>query len=146
MAFIGKGALLKPSDLKRETVTIGPLGGEVVMRELTVAERLAAKKRLTAADLEDGEQSTRAVLGLVVFCLCNEDGTAMFPESEWKEAVDGLLQQSNPAVEELMSECLRIQGMGRDAVKVAVGNSEASPSGSSSSGSPETSDTLPADS
>jgi len=142
MAFIDKAALLRPPTLKRETVQVGPLGGEVVMRELTVGERLAARKRLDGADMEDPEESTRAVLALVVSCLCNEDGTPMFPDEEWSEAVEGLMQQSNPAVEQLMAECLRIQGMGADSVKDAVKNSEASPSDSLSSGSPETSATL----
>lgn len=142
MAFIDKRALLKPKALKRHEVAVGD-GDHVLMRELTVAERLYARKRFQSIDQTDEEQSTRGVLALVVSSLCNEDEgqTVMFPETEWDEAVDALVQLSNAEVENLMSECLRIQGMTPTAQQEAVKNSEASPSDSSSSGSPKTSDT-----
>ena len=108
-----------------------------------MAERLYARKMFEAVDQNDEEAATVAVLALVVSSLCNDDEeqTVMFPEVEWDEAVQALLQLSNAEVENLMAECLRIQGMGENAQKDAVKNSEASPSDSSSSGSPETSDT-----
>lgn len=143
MAFVDKRALLKPKALKREKVTVGDGDDFVLMRELTVAERLYARKRFVGVDQNDEEEATVAVLALVVSSLCNDDEeqTVMFQEFEWDEAVQALLQLSNAEVENLMAECLRIQGMGEGAQKDAVKNSEASPSDSSSSGSPKTSDT-----
>lgn len=143
MAFVDKRALLKPKALKREKVTVGDGDDFVLMRELTVAERLYARKTFVGVDQNDEEEATVAVLALVVSSLCNDDEeqTIMFPEAEWDEAVQALLQLSNAEVENLMAECLRIQGMGENAQKEAVKNSEASPSDSSCSGSPKTSDT-----
>ncbi len=143
MAFVDKRALLKPKALKREKVTVGDDDDFVLMREITVAERLYARKRFEGVDENDEEEATVAVLALIVSSLCNDDEeqTIMFPEAEWDEAVQALLQLSNAEVENLMAECLRIQGMGENAQNEAVKNSEASPSDSSSSGSPKTSDT-----
>ena len=143
MAFLGKEALLKPSDLKRETVQVGPLGGEVILRELSVVERFRVLKRFDITDEEDPAQAMRAVLAMVVVSLCNDDGSPMFSDDEVEEGVNGLEQHSSAAVEELMTACQRLQGLDKDATERAVGNSDASPSDSSSSGSPEISDSPP---
>ena len=140
MGFIDKRALLAPPVLARKTVTIDGIEGELKMRELTVAERMNVLKRFKDVDSEDPEAATRSVLTMVVSCLCNDDDTIMFPESEWEEAVTALMNQSSKAVEGLMTKCQEIQGQGADAVKDAVKNSEATPSDTSSSGSPEISD------
>ena len=139
MAILDKAALLTPSDLKCETVKVGPLGGEVVMQELSVAERLRVLREFRALDATDEEEATRGLIALVVASLRNEDGSVMFPPSEREDAVDGLMGRSSPAIEQLVAECQRIQGMGADTIKEAVGNSEATRSEGSPSGSPETS-------
>ena len=141
MGFIDKRALLAPPVLARKTVTIDGIEGELKMRELTVAERMNVLKRFKDVDSEDPEAATRSVLTMVVSCLCNDDDTIMFPESEWEEAVTALMNQSSKAVEGMMTKCQEIQGTGTDAAKDAVKNSEASPSDTSSSGSPKTSGT-----
>lgn len=141
MAILDRAALLTPSDLKCETVKIGPLGGEVVMQELSVVERLRVLKEFRALDTEDEVAATRGLIALVVASLRNEDHSVMFPPEEREEAVDGLMARSSAAVEQLVTECQRIQGMGQGALKEAVKNSEATRSDSSPSGSPETSAT-----
>ena len=141
MAILSKEALLTPSDLKCETVKIGPLGGEVVMQELSVAERLRVLKEFRALDTEDEVAATRGLIALVVASLRNDDLSVMFPPEEREEAVTGLMARSSAAVEQLVTECQRIQGMGAGALKEAVGNSEATRSDSSPSGSPEISAT-----
>lgn len=141
MAFLSKAALLTPSDLKRETVSLGDRG-DVRMREMAVNERLSAAKRFGAVDSDDPTQAMLSVLGLVVVSLCNDDDSPMFPtDEEREEAAEALLGLSNADVETLIRECLRINGMDKEATKRAVGNSDASLSDTSSSGSPETSDT-----
>ena len=141
MAILDKAALLTPSDLKCEAVKIWPLGGEVVMQELSVAERLRVLRDFRALDANDEEAATRGLIALVVASLRNEDGSVMFPPEERADAVEGLMGRSSPAIEQLVAECQRIQGMGADAIKEAVGNSEATRRELSPSGSPETSDT-----
>uniref|UniRef100_A0A6M3JIK7 Tail assembly chaperone n=1 Tax=viral metagenome TaxID=1070528 RepID=A0A6M3JIK7_9ZZZZ len=141
MAILDKAALLTPSDLKCETVTVG--SGEVVMQEFSWAERIRAREELQAMGAGDDEQSARALLRvLVVPSLRNEDRSVMFPPEERDEAVVGLMAALPPAsIMQLIDGGLHVQGMGKDILKEAVGNSEATRSDSSPSGSPETSAT-----
>lgn len=133
---LDKAALLGKDALKRHTVQIGPLGGEVVLRELSVSERLAAAKRFGALDDGDAEAQIRAVLGLVACSLCNDDDSQMFEtDAEQEEMVAAFMGKSSAAVEELMNECMRINGLGdygKEQTKETLGNSEGSPSASSS--------------
>ena len=139
MAILDKTALLTPTDLKCETVEVG--SGEVLMQEFSWAERIRARDELRAMDTDDDERAARALLRvLVVPSLRNEDRSVMFPPEEWDEAVVGLMDALPPAnVGQLIDGGLRVQGMGKDALKEAVGNSDATRSGPSPSGSPETS-------
>lgn len=137
MTFINKAALLSPPALARHTVAIPAIEGEVVFRELTVSERLARKKLFKPADADDERATTVALLCLVASSLCNEDGSEMFPESEWQEAAEAIMARSSAASEQLVTEWQKVQGLVSDEDKVK--NSDASQSDSSSSGSRKTS-------
>jgi len=141
MAILDKTALLTPTDLKCETVEVG--SGEVLMQEFSWTERVRVKDELQAVDTGDDELAARALLRvLVVPSLRNEDRSVMFPPEEWDEAVDGLADALKPSdILQLIDGGLRVQGLGTAALKEAVGNSDATRSGPSPSGSPETSAT-----
>ncbi len=143
MSILSKEKLLEEADFRYETFEIGPLGGEVMMREFSVQQRLDIYRRFQAASKEDDEEaSMRALVGLVVFSLCNDDRTQMFPTiDEQNEAVDALLKRkTNASIEQLIKTGREFHGLDAAAVEQAVGNSEASLSGSSRTGSQETSD------
>jgi hypothetical protein len=71
-------------------------------------------------------------MGLVAVALCNEDNSPMFPDAAEHDAVveELLAKKSNPAVQAMIEGCLAIQGMKKDAMKDAVGNSDGNPSDS----------------
>lgn len=135
MALLGKDALLRKRGLKREEIHIGPLDGSVRMRELSVSERLDASKRFGSLDEADAGSQMRAILGLVARSLCNDDDSPMFPtDAEQDEMVTAFLDMSSASVQELMDECLRLNGLGKytkEALKEAVGNSSEIPTASS---------------
>lgn len=137
MAFIDKAALLSPPPLKRHRVTIESMGGEIVLRELTVGERLERKK-LFKPEESDERALFLSVLCMVTSSLCNEDDSEMFEQSEWQQAAEAIMARSNAEAQELVEAWQKIQGLEDE--EEAVKNSDASPSDSSSSGSPETSD------
>ena len=125
---LGKDALLRAQTLKRETVQIGPLGGEVVLRELTLAERLRCNKRFIGIKDNDAEAAYRAALAQALTALCNEDGSPMFAEDEIDGAVEQMLGLSSAAIEQLILESSRLQGVSKESLKDAVGNSAGTPS------------------
>lgn len=133
--FLDRTALLTQDGLRRETVALVSLGGaEVRMRQLSAGEYLDCSKDFADADKADadGAAQMRVSLGMVARSLCNEDDTDMFPNhAEHADVIDGLLRKASAVVQELIRECLRIQGLGKDALKVAVGNSGEIPNASS---------------
>ena len=122
MTRFNKAAVLSPPELQRKSFVTTTTGAEVTMRELSVAERLDALKRFKITDEDDPTQGLRSVLALVVLSLCDEDGSAMFPDDEVEAGVEGLGNHSSPEVEELMEFCQEMQGLAPDAVEDAVGN------------------------
>lgn len=128
---LSRDALLKGQTLKRETVTVGI--GEVVMRQLSVAERLRCNRRFLGIEKDDVDGAYRAAIAQVVTALCNDDGTPMFSADEIDGTVGELMESlPNAAAEELIAECSRIQGVKLDDVREAAGNSDATPSAASS--------------
>ena len=122
MARFSKELVLTPPALERKSFVTTTTGAEVTMRELSVAERLDALRRFKITDEADPTQGLRSVLALVVLSLCNEDGSAMFPDDEVEAGVEGLGSHSSPEVEELMVFCQEMQGLAPDSVEEAVGN------------------------
>lgn len=141
MGFLGKDDLLKKASLKRATVKVGD-GDEVVMRELSVADRLTAGKFFGEVKEGDTVGQTKAMLAQVAMSLCNEDGTQMCAgEEEVAIVAQALMDRSSRLVQDLINECLTLNGFGKEAIKEALGNSGEITTGNSSSGSPVISDT-----
>jgi hypothetical protein len=129
---------LKGSDLKREEVEI-PGGGKVLMRELTVGERLDCRKRWLSRN-GDGDDETLSI-AFVAVSICEPAGEPMFRADEIDLAVDLIKKKSLRTVEALQGAFVRMNGLTDEAVSEAVKNSTEIPSASSSSGSPVISDT-----
>ena len=125
--FLGRNALHSPT-LKQETVTIASLGGEVILSELSVADRLRASKVFAAVAEGDTDGTYRALLAQVAMSLRNEDGSPMCGPDDIAGMVESLMQHPGKVVDELTSECMRIQGIGKEDLKETVGNSDEIPS------------------
>lgn len=146
MSTLTKDQLLAPAELKREEREIPGLG-PVLMREMSVNERLEnPKRRKTIAKemgegAEEGDVDFVASLHMVARVLCAEGGTPMFADTEIPRAVEALKQRSQATVTALQKAFLEVNGMGEGALEEALGNSEEIPSDASSSPSPGISDT-----
>lgn len=135
--MLNREQFLKDTDLQREAVAVEGLG-EVLMRELSVGERLDLD-RLFPEDMAD--RDTAVSLGYVALSLCEPDGSQMFARDEILPAVELLKTKAQRTIEQLQKAFLRMNGLTEEAIKEAVGNSTEIPSGGGSSASPEISDT-----
>lgn len=78
--MLSRDEILSKAVLKRETVTVPVLGGEVVLQEMSGAQRDAWEQSLQARDKNGNLVNTRAKL--VVATLVNEDGTRVFSDDD----------------------------------------------------------------
>lgn len=122
----------KQDGLKRREFEI-PGIGPVLMRELSVAERVAE-----GAGSNDDDT---AAMRMIAMSLCQPDGSPMFGADEIDRGVIALTSKSLDALQELQKAFLAVCGMDEAAAIEAVGNSTGTRNDASSSGSAETSDT-----
>lgn len=141
---ISREDFLTDSDLTRREVEVEGLG-TVLMRELTVGERLDWRKRLPAKlasdDVGEDELDHLLSLALVAVSLCVPGGGPMFEDGEVPEAVDLMKRKSQRTIETLQRAFLDLNGVTDEQVEQAVGNSTEITRASSSTGSPVISDT-----
>jgi hypothetical protein len=78
--MLSRDEILSKAVLKRETVTVPDLGGDVVVQEMSGAQRDAWEQSLQARDKQGNLVNARAKL--VVAALVNEDGTRMFSDDD----------------------------------------------------------------
>lgn len=130
MAYLDKSAL-KRSTLKRKSVNVPALGGEVLLRELTSPE--VADFRAYSSSSKDDEARFRLVLGparMIRFGWINEDGSQVLTEDE-----ESLLYGHSPTevLEPMVTAISELSGIGKDAIEDAKKNSIETPSADSGS-------------
>ena len=142
MGVLSREKLLAGAERVRRPVKSGD---EIVFRRATWGERLELSKMVAAkvnGNGGDPETDMRAALALAAVCLCNEDGSPMWPTVA--QAVDDgapalLMSNEESFVLELLEITLEVNELGKyqkAAIKEAVGNSEEIPTSSSSTDSP----------
>lgn len=77
MALIKRDQVTPPT-LRTETVTVEPLGGDVIVRELTFTERLTLRE---VVDKDD--QNTNSMLRLLHLSVVDADGAHVFTPEQW---------------------------------------------------------------
>ena len=81
MAILTRKAILEAQDLARQTINVPKWGGEVIIQEMTAAQRLEFERLIM-----DDENSVRLLL--VAFCAVDEAGELLFtPEDVRKLAL-----------------------------------------------------------
>ena len=144
--MLSKEQFLKDADLRRAPVELEGVG-TIVMRELSVGERLGWRRkwlaRLADEATDSDERDTLLSLALVAVSLCVDDGSPMFGDDDIEGAVELLKSKSQRTVETLQKAFLSMNGLDDAAVEEAVGNSSEITSEPSSSGLPVISDTQP---
>lgn len=133
--MISKEEFVEATGLRNGTFDI-PGIGQVNMRELSVADRLAVSER----EMSDVEMS----IVMVVMSLCGPDMKPMFGPDEIEAGVAVVKGKSKETVEALQLAFLSVSGLDDKALEEAVGNSIEIASEDSSSASPAISATPPA--
>ena len=78
--MLTKDEILSKATLKRETVTVTELGGDVIVSEMSGAQRDAWEQTLSVRDKQGRLVNTRAKL--VVATLVNDDGSRVFSDDD----------------------------------------------------------------
>jgi len=138
--MLSREEFLQDTDHRRETAHIDGLG-TVLMRELSVGERLDLRKRCATMDVDEDERELVTSLAYVAVSLCTDGGAPMFGLDGLGDGIEALRGKSERTVMALQEVFLRVCGMDTEAVERAVGNSMEIPSDSSCSDSLGISDT-----
>jgi hypothetical protein len=130
---LSRDQILQPRQLLKKSVKVPEwaVGGEteVFVREMSGAERDAYE----AALYRDKEESlTNARAKLAVRCVCDENGSLIFNESD----IAALGEQSARALERVGRAAQRLNGLSDQVLEEAVGNSKPSPGDAPLSASP----------
>jgi hypothetical protein len=139
LTYLNRDDILKPRDLKVEEVDVPEWGGIVRIRELTGEGQNAFQASLrrtrpngqTIMD-QDGNpilDLTNASAKLLVRAIVGDDGEPLLSLAD----VDALGQESGAVLERVALIARRLSGMTDEAVDDAEGNSDAAPSGDSTS-------------
>jgi Phage tail assembly chaperone len=115
--MLDRATILSKKALKRETVDVPEWGGQVLVRELTAAER--TRYEMGMSDMVQGEQTNplekvkryenmRARIASIA--VINEDGTRVFKDDDVSE----LNELSGNALDRISSVILRLSGYTRE--------------------------------
>lgn len=129
--ILSKDQILEADDLKSEEVQVPEWNGSVLVRTMTGADRDSFESSLVTIK-PDGSRVpnyTNMRAKLVAMTVVNESGGRMFDETE----VDRLALKSAAALKRVYEAAERINGVGQAAQADAEKNSEADPSGASTS-------------
>ncbi|WP_329214791.1 phage tail assembly chaperone [Streptomyces sp. NBC_01485] len=136
--------ILEAEDTQIKPVDVPEWGGEVLVRGLTGIERDAYEAGIQQIRPKpDGSREVvfvrdNARAKLLVKCLIDEQGNRLFKDTD----APALGKKAGAVIDRLYDVAAELSGMGDAVEKEIEGNSEAAPSGDSSSSSPETSDDL----
>lgn len=130
MALLTKAQINAVDDRRWEDVEVPEWGGEVRLLGLSGTERDAYQASLVV--LGSGGNVQRMNLAdasakLVAKCLVDADFERLYSDKEVRE----LGTRNGQVIERLHKICQRLSGLGKKAVEDAAGNSEAAPSGAS---------------
>lgn len=133
MGLLTKSAILGAADLKHEDVDVPQWGGSVRVRVMTGAERDEFRAAIAT---EDGSLPVGKFSAALVAATCiDEHGERLFTMAD----VEALQAKSAASIDGPASAAMRLNGLGGQAVAVAVKNSESIQSDDSGSDSPATS-------
>lgn len=137
MGLLTKAQILAADKKKTEDVDVKEWGGKVRLQELSAADRdMWESESFVTDEDEEGKATTKfnpkqARARLVVRCLIGDDGKRLFSDDE--VAAVGSLSAST--VQKLFMACRRLNAISAGDIKELEKNSDAAPSGGSSSNS-----------
>lgn len=131
MNLLTKDQILEATDLKSEPVDVPEWSGSVLVRTMTGADRDAFEESMVtiAPDGKRTPNMTNMRAKLVAMTVVDEAGNRLFEAAD----VAFLARKSAAALERVFDVAQRINGMGAAAEKELEKNSDAAPSGDSTS-------------
>src|SRR5215470_8579640 len=124
---LSRDAILGASDIETESVPCPEWGGPVLIKGMTGAERDAFEAMIRKGGGEVDLRNARA--RLLVRVIVNESGTRIFTDAD---AAD-LGKKSARVINRLYDAAAKLSGLADEDIAELEGNSEAAPSGDSSS-------------
>lgn len=126
-----KDQILEASDLKTEAVDVPEWGGSVNVRTMTGTDRDAFENSLVSLDAEGKavQNLENMRVKLLVVTLVDDNGNRLFDSAD----IAMLGRKSTAAIERVYDVAARLNGIGAKAEADAAKNSEAAPSGDSTS-------------
>lgn len=133
MALLTRAQIDAADDRTWEDVEVPEWGGQVRLVGLSGTERDAYQASLVRVGSQGNVQSVNladASAKLLARCIVGEDFERLYTDKEIRE----LGAKNGAVLQGLHKVAQRLSGLGKDAVQDAAGNSEAAPSGASTSG------------
>lgn len=126
-----KDQILEASDLKNETVDVPEWGGSVIVRTMTGTDRDAFESSLVTLDADGKavQNLDNMRVKLLAMTLVDDAGNRLFDSTD----IAMLGRKSAAAIERVYTAAARLNGIGAKAEAEAAKNSEAAPSGDSTS-------------
>jgi len=118
--ILGRDAILKAEDLKRELVNVKEWGGDVYIRCMTGTERDAFESTvygIKGKNVEMNKENFRA--RLLVFTLADENNKPLFAEAD----ISALGAKSAKVLDRLFTIALKINGLSNTDVEELTKNS-----------------------
>ena len=133
MALLGRKQINDADDRRWEDVDVPEWGGEVRILGLSGTARNAYEKSLVQLGPNGSVQRVNlenATARLLQACLVDENFELLYPD---KEGLAEVGAKNGAVLQRLHKVAQGLSGLGKSAVEDAAGNSEAAPSGSSTS-------------
>jgi hypothetical protein len=127
---LNKDSILAAADLPTEKVPCPEWGGDVYVRTMAGTERDHFEQ--TIADGKKATNLNNVRARLAVKTVCDEKGNRLFSDDD----ADALGKKSGKVLDRIFDAAQRLNGIGDKAVEEIAKNSDAAPSGNSSSSSP----------
>lgn len=129
---LNKQTILAAQDLVTEAVDVSEWGGTVHVRTMNGLERDNFEKSLLVGEGKNRQvDMTNMRARLVCLCAVDEEGNRLFDDGD----ADALGKKSAAALDRVAEVARRLNGMSEKDVGNIAKNSEAAPSGASTSGS-----------
>lgn len=126
LPVLGRDGILAQTQLPLEKVQVPEWKGSVFIRTMTAGERDTFEQKVFEENKAGKNVNVRA--RLCSLCLVNEKGERLFSD------LDALLlaKKSSRAIERIVNEIQKLNGLGKEDIKALEKNSETDPSAESS--------------
>lgn len=124
--MLTRDQILAASDLPREEVQVPEWGGSVFIKTMTGTQRDTFESEFNRLGI------INARARLAILTVCDAEGNPLF---DAKDLLD-LGAKSGAALDRIFTAAMKLNRMGKEDIEALEGNSNASPSADSASGSP----------